>query len=54
MQATCFENASIFAFVMLTVGLPGTLITSIDFKKNLRAEIILAPTTAAWVGYIIA
>lgn len=54
MQATTFQNASIFAFVMLTVGLPATLITSIDFKKNLRAEIILAPVTAAWAGFLIA
>jgi hypothetical protein len=39
---------------MLTVGLPATLITSIDFKKNLRAEIILAPVTVAWAGFLVA
>jgi hypothetical protein len=54
MQATCFQNASIFAFIMLSIGLPLTLIISIDFKKRLRPEIILAPTTAAWVGFLVA
>lgn len=39
---------------MLFIGLPLTLIVSIDFKKRLRKEIILAPTTAAWVGLLVA
>ena len=54
MQAACFKNASIFAFFMLTIGLPATLIAKIDFEKDLNIGVILAPITASWAGYIVA
>lgn len=53
MQANCFKNASIFAFIMITVFLPAMLIAKVDFKKKLSPPVIMAPITAAWIGYLV-
>jgi len=54
MQATCFLYSTIFAFVMLTIGLPIMLIAKIDFKKELKPWAVMLPITFAWTGYIVA
>lgn len=52
MQANYFKYSSLIAMIMLTVGLPLTLIIKFDFKKKINQKIVLAPITVAWVVYI--
>ena len=43
-----------FAFVMLTIGMPVMLIVKIDFKIKLNEKVVFAPVAALWAGYIVA
>ena len=53
MQAKYFKYSTLIAMILLTVGLPLTLIIKFDFKKKINQKIVFAPITVAWVVYIL-
>jgi len=54
MQSTCFKNATLFAFVMMTIGVPIMLIIKIDCHISINEKIVFIPVAVLWLGYLIA